>query len=269
MPKQIVSEGDSERVWTPREILDYHTNTRREDGEGIIFIDESGETVFSGVDIEGKDVLIWGCGMGQYAICAAARGARKVVGFDIDGPTITVARQLANYAKDETLIKVCERGETEYGRLSQAMANDELVSGGDERITFVKADATQVEGFPIEDDFDVQVAVNLLPYFDADKRRDIIQNMLSHARTPSILRIMPEEGSFFNLDVHFSSGVPVSSGIVISNYTILDKVAEACGKKVSVPSPGLINWASKSMGLGRSFEYLAGKAELFLITDIK
>ena len=267
MPKQIVSEGDSERVWTPREILDYHTNTRREDGDGIIFIDESGENVFSKVDVEGKGVLIWGCGMGQYAFCAAARRARNVVGFDIDEPTITVARQLANYANDETLIKVCERGDSEFEKLSHAMAHDELTPGGDERISFVKADATQPECLPVSDNFDVQIAVDLLQYVDVRKRTEIMRNMLAHAANPCLLRIIPNEGSIIGFGEHVKERIPVPPELLFSNYFLLDGVAQQFEKVVYVQTPGSKDWLSKDDKHGREFDVITKRVERFLIKE--
>jgi|GEM_PF-1815018 len=261
MPKQIVSEGDSERVWTPKEISDYLRRTSRSDGMSIMTNDIPGHAIFHGLDVSRKLVAVWGSGIGQYGVCALARGAEKVLCIDVDEPTITAGRQLAHYSHDPNLVRVFERGwSLELDKLVvEPLAND--------RISFVQADATQPEGLPVSSLFDVQIAVDLLQYVDVRKRTEIMRNMLAHAANPCLLRIIPNEGSIIGFGEHVKERIPVPPELLFSNYFLLDGVAQQFEKVVYVQTPGSKDWLSKDDKHGREFDVITKRVERFLIKE--
>lgn len=53
------------------------------------------EPLFDAIDFKGKSFLDVGCNSGQYCLTAKKKGAREVVGFDMDSKRINQARILA------------------------------------------------------------------------------------------------------------------------------------------------------------------------------
>lgn len=264
MAKQVLVNRESERILTPTELSNFYRHECRVVGTGqIMGVDLPGSIVFQGLDISGKRGLIWGCGAGQYTHWAAARGA-EAVGVDIDPKTAYFAMQLANYSHSRGLARVFDAG----GTLAEALEELEqegITAQTNERLRFVVADASKVEGCPVEGLFDFQVAVNLGPYLHPKARIGLFTNMMLHAADPCMLRIMPSASPPRAVD---DEAELVSALTIIPNYTLLKAEAEHADKSLSIKHAEPGHWVRIGAVPENPFDdLLACNAEAFLVKN--
>ncbi|WP_419778417.1 methyltransferase domain-containing protein [Maridesulfovibrio sp.] len=101
--KKIVAEVGEELIWRP--LYDFE-QTQLADGVGddIDGIDPE----FKDLDFTGKSVCDLGCNMGHFSFYARERGAREVVGYDLEPKVVAGALKLAGlYSMDKVDFRVC------------------------------------------------------------------------------------------------------------------------------------------------------------------
>lgn len=92
------------RVWRPVVARD---GTVLAEGSGPL--PDNLEEYIAGVDFAGKSVVDLGSNLGFYSFLAARRGARRVLGLDIDPDAVLGARMLAAlHGMDEVDFEVCD-----------------------------------------------------------------------------------------------------------------------------------------------------------------
>ncbi|WP_421903267.1 class I SAM-dependent methyltransferase [Maridesulfovibrio sp.] len=101
--EKIVAEVGEDLIWRP--LYDFENNPLADGvGHEIDGIDPE----FKELDFTGKSVCDLGCNMGHFSFYARERGAREVVGYDLESKVIAGAKKLAGlYGVDNVDFCVC------------------------------------------------------------------------------------------------------------------------------------------------------------------
>ena len=102
--KKIVAEVGEDLIWRP--LYDFgQTRLASGVGENIDGIDPE----FKDLDFTGKSVCDLGCNMGHFSFYACERGARDVVGYDVEPKVIAGAKKLADlYSVKHVDFEICD-----------------------------------------------------------------------------------------------------------------------------------------------------------------
>lgn len=102
--KKIIEEVGQDKIWRP--LYDFENNTLAGGvGHDIDGIDPE----FTALDFTGKSVCDLGCNLGHFTFYANKRGAKKVVGYDIEPKVISGAKKLINLYNIEGVdFKICD-----------------------------------------------------------------------------------------------------------------------------------------------------------------
>ena len=123
--KESAQKKDADRFYSfARKLLVREDGKRVNIGEGHYpHLDRVfGVSDFS--ELEGKDILVLGCGGGTLCFKALRSGANRVVGVDSDGNSITLANMLAPYMNDPEFTDIMQEFLVDAKRLFNLMKKD-------------------------------------------------------------------------------------------------------------------------------------------------
>ncbi|NDV22991.1 methyltransferase domain-containing protein [Desulfovibrio sp. JC022] len=110
--KKIVAEVGEDLIWRP--LYDFENKPL---ADGVGYEIDGIDPEFKELDFTGKSVCDLGCNLGHFSFYARKRGAKEVVGYDLEPKVIAGAKKLAElYSVENVDFCVCNFAQSEPDR---------------------------------------------------------------------------------------------------------------------------------------------------------